>query len=152
LSGTTGADSFTGDARNNTLVGLSGDDTLDSGAGKDTLRGGAGKDRLTGGAGNDVFDFDAIAESTVGASGREIIADFSAGDRINLATIDAIAGGNNNAFAFIGGAAFSGLGQVRIFQQNDKTFVDMNTTGSVSPDMRIELTGLVTLSATDFVL
>jgi Ca2+-binding RTX toxin-like protein len=152
LSGTASADAFTGDARRNVFVGLAGNDVLDGGSGNDTLGGGVGKDTLTGGAGNDVFDFDAITDSTVAGSGRDIVADFSAGDLINLASIDAVAGGANDAFAFINGAAFSALGQVRVFQQNGKTFVDMNTTGSLDADMRIELTGLLTLNAADFVL
>lgn len=44
---------LTGNAFNNTVVGLGGNDTLAGGNGNDTLNGGAGIDRLAGGAGKD---------------------------------------------------------------------------------------------------
>jgi Ca2+-binding RTX toxin-like protein len=120
-----------------------------------TLAGGLGADKVTGGAGPDLFDFNAITESTVALTGRDTITDFNeaATDRIDLATIDAnsvLAG--NNAFSFIGTAAFTGLGQIRAFANGTNTIVDINTTGSTAADMRIVLTGLHTLDVADFVL
>ncbi len=58
LIGGSGADSFTGNALDNTLIGNSGNDTLSGGDGLDTLSGGLGNDKLTGGAKADTFVFD----------------------------------------------------------------------------------------------
>jgi Ca2+-binding RTX toxin-like protein len=155
LAGTNQGDRLRGDGLVNRLAGNGGDDTLEGMNGNDILVGGLGLDRLTGGLGIDRFDFDSIAESTAAAAGRDIIADFNeaATDKIDLSTIDAnsaLAG--NNAFSFIGAAAFTGLGQVRVIQTATTTFIDINTTGSTAADMRIQLTGLHTLDVADFVL
>ncbi len=58
LIGGSGADSFTGNALDNTLIGNAGNDTLSGGDGLDTLSGGLGNDKLTGGAKADTFVFD----------------------------------------------------------------------------------------------
>ena len=158
IRGSNFADKLRGDAGANFLVGNNGLDTIDGAAGDDFIAGGRGGDRLTGGAGKDMFDYNAILESTVTAADRDTIVDFnSAGagtftDRIDLSTIDAILGGANNAFAFIGGAAFTALGQLRVVQSGGNTFVQANTQGTIAADMQITLTGLHTLGAEDFVL
>ena len=109
---------ITGNGNANTLRGLGGADTLLGLGGNDVLDGGAGTDMLTGGAGSDVFRFGALAHSTVAAPDR--ITDFTystAGyDKVDLAAIDANAGlAGNQAFAFIGGKAFSGAaGELRV--------------------------------------
>ena len=70
------------------------------------LIGRAGADDLSGGAGRDVFRFD-DGDSRVSAP--DAIADFAgAQDRINLRPIDAVEGGRNSAFHWIGGKGFSG--------------------------------------------
>jgi Ca2+-binding RTX toxin-like protein len=112
------ANVITGNANANVLQGLAGDDALFGEAGNDVLVGGAGQDTLTGGAGNDQFRLTSLADSTVAAP--DLIADFtfSGGqlDRVGLNLIDAnttLAG--NQAFNFIGGAAFGGAaGQLRV--------------------------------------
>ena len=72
-------------------------------------------------------------------------------DKIDLSTIDANAAlAGNQAFAFIGSVAFSGLGQVRAVQVGGNTYIDVNTQGNIDPDMRIQLTGNITLDALDF--
>ena len=65
--------------------------------------------------GSDIFDFDAIEESTPGSS-RDQIIDFEDGiDRIDLSTIDAVIGSRfnviNDAFIFIGGSGLLGRGR-----------------------------------------
>jgi len=103
-----------GNGAANLLSGLAGDDSLSGGLGADILLGGAGQDTLSGGAGNDVFRLVAAGDSTAAAPDR--ITDFTraAGpgvDRVDLRGIDANAlVDGNQAFAFIGTAAFAGGG------------------------------------------
>jgi VCBS repeat-containing protein len=82
-----------------------GADHITAGAGNDTIYGGGGADEMTGGAGNDLFAYMSADHST--ASAMDHIFDFATGDRIDLSTIDAIAGGDDDAFTFVGNAAFS---------------------------------------------
>ena len=150
-----------GDAASDTFIsferimGSSVNDNLTGSDFANVLTGGIGQDTLAGGLGKDVFDFDALTESSVAPAGRDAIVDFNeaATDKIDLSTIDAngvLAG--NNAFTFIGTAAFTGLGQVRAFANGANTIVDINTTGSAAADMRIFLIGLHTLDLQDFIL
>jgi Ca2+-binding RTX toxin-like protein len=154
IVGTAFADSLSGNAAANLLNGAGGKDTLSGAGGKDTLTGGLGADRLTGGAGADRFDFNDVAESGTAALARDTITDFGQGsDKIDLFTIDANTGlGGNQAFTFIGSAAFSAPGQVRAIQSNGNTLVQLSNDGDTSPEMAITLTGLFTLSNADFVL
>ncbi len=81
-------------------------------------------------------------------------------DRIDLATIDAnsLAAGNN-AFAWTGSAAFSGVrGQLHCRWENlagtasDRTIVEGDINGDKYADFQIEITGLKALTSGDFVL
>jgi Ca2+-binding RTX toxin-like protein len=74
--------------------------------GADRLQGGLGGDTLRGGAGNDVFVYRSVSDSPAGGD-RDGIQDFTAGDKIDLSAIDAIPGGLDSAFSFIGSNAFS---------------------------------------------
>ncbi|NJM31395.1 MAG: hypothetical protein HC855_16095 [Rhizobiales bacterium] len=76
----------------------------------------------------------------------------NAADIIGLSTIDAIDGGGNDAFSFIGTNAFTAAGQVRVVFFNGNTLIDMNTGGSLAPDSRIVLAGTVQIDAADFIL
>ena len=73
-------------------------------------------------------------------------------DRIDLSAIDAIPGGIDDGFSFIGSAAFTGTGQVRAYERNGNTFIDVNATGNNAPEMRIVLAGIIALDQADFVL
>ena len=141
-----------GTALADNLRGDGGANRLDGEAGDDVLTGRSGKDTLVGGAGKDVFDYNAIADSTVLAF--DTITDFNPAntDKIDLSTIDAIAGGANNNFSFIGTGAFTARGQLHYFHANGNTFVEVNTSGDLGADMKIKLAGLLTLNAADFVL
>ena len=153
---------MTGNAGNNRLTGLGGNDTLNGGSGNDVLVGGLGKDTMSGATGADDFDFNNVAEIGKGAT-RDIIRDFAhLSDDIDLSTIDANgAASGNAAFSFLAakGAAFTGVaGQLRWFQDdqpgsaNDKTIVVGDIDGNRVADFQIQLTGLKSLSAADFVL
>ena len=154
IAGNSFNNTIRGHAGNDFLNGLAGEDRIIAGAGNDRLTGGLGKDVLSGNAGKDIFDFNTVTESTAALAGRDIITDFNANstDRIDLSTIDAISGlAGNNAFTLHVGA-FTDLGQVHVIQRGANTFIEVNTTGSLAADMRIQLTGLVILDVTDFVL
>ena len=149
LLGGAANDTLTGGAGKDTLAGDAGNDTLTGGGGNDTLAGGVGKDKLYGGADDDTFVFGDPAESTV--AGPDRIFDWNAGDKINLAGIDAdstLAG--DQAFVFIGAAAFSGAGQLRAVSGTD-TVVTADLDGDGAADFRINLTGNHTLAAGSFV-
>jgi len=147
-------ESVNGSAHADTLIGSSAANALTGGAGADTLTGGAGKDTLAGGAGADRFIFAARGDSVVGAN-ADRITDFShgQGDRIDLAAIDANAGvAGNQAFSFIGTAAYTGVaGQLRTVT-GSVTTIGGDVNGDKISDFHITLSGAVALVATDFVL
>jgi Ca2+-binding RTX toxin-like protein len=158
-NGGTGDDVLTGDGNANRLNGgLGGNDTIDGAGGDDALFGGLGADLLTGGSGNDTFFYDSSAESGTSAATRDIITSFdgagvAGGDRINVFNIDANTGaGGNQAFTFIGNAAFTAVGQLRFFQDAGNTFIEGNTTGASGAEFSIQVNGLYTFIAADFVL
>jgi serralysin len=123
---------------------------LTGNAANNRLTGADGTDYLSGGLGADIFDFNAIGESSVGA-GRDVIADFSSAqlDRIDLSTIDAdsvLAG--NQAFTYIGAAAFTAAGQVSLV--GDVLYGDINGDGLA--DFEVQVIGAPVLVQGDFVL
>ena len=144
LNGTTSANTLTGGTGDDTLNGLAGNDTLNGLAGNDTIIGGTGRDTMTGGDGADVFVFRATGESGVGATRRDIITDFQSGlDKIDLSAIDANIGAiGNNAFVWIGSAAFSAPGQVRYVDQGGGVGVlEANNNFLLTPDFSVEVRG-----------
>ena len=154
MFGSRSADILRGSSGNDILLGGIGNDRLEGGSGIDELIGGAGKDVLVGGSNADFFVFSAASETQPGASYRDCISDFQKGsDKIDLSDIDArpdVSG--NQAFTFINKSAFSSPGQVCYSQSNGNTIVSGNTDFDSSAEFQIELTGLYTLSAADFVL
>ncbi|BCH57605.1 hypothetical protein RvVAR0630_02290 [Agrobacterium vitis] len=73
LTGSSNADTLTGDDGNNVLNGGSGDDTLTGGEGADTLSGGSGNDTLTGGEGADTLSGGNDADTLVGGEGADTL-------------------------------------------------------------------------------
>jgi Ca2+-binding RTX toxin-like protein len=181
LVGGRGADLIYAGGGNNTLRGQNGDDVLIAGDGNDTLLGGNGNDILigggginelnggnghdllisglgldimTGGKGNDTFKFNSVAGSRPGEATRDQITDFTPGeDKIDVSAIDAIVGGDHDAFTFIGTAAFSAAGQLRQSQFENGVLIEGDIDGDGIADFEIALLtpGLV-LTAEDFVL
>jgi Ca2+-binding RTX toxin-like protein len=159
VRGTTGHDTILGDDKSNSLLeGNKGNDTINGRGGADFIAGNGGKDTMTGGTGADRFDFNLVTDSTTSATTRDIITDFKAGgelDRIDLATIDAIAGGgtSNDTFAFVAGA-FTAAGQVRAVQSGADTIIELNTSGTSGAEMTILLVGVTatTIAGADFFL
>lgn len=144
LVGSSAGDTLTGNAAANLLNGGAGNDTLSGGTGNDTLIGGAGKDSLAGGLGNDVFDFNSLSELGLGSTARDVISDWNAGDKIDLASIDwnATTSGDQ-AFTYIGSAAFSAVaGQVRY----SGGVLQINTNTNTAAEYEIQITGSVPAS------
>lgn len=148
----TNAINGTGNGLDNYLEGNANNNTLKGGAGNDSIRGGLGLDKLTGGSGADHFLFNAISDSAVGAN-RDVITDFSHVqlDLIDVSTIDSDDGvTGDQAFTFIGNAAFSAAGQLRY--DAPKGIIQGNVNSTLTPDFEIKLTGAPVVDATDFVL
>ena len=146
------ANVLTGNNGDNSLKGMAGDDTIYGGFGNDALIGGAGRDFLYGGVGADDFRFNPgdFAGLTVDT---DFIGDFShaSGDKITLAAVDAIAGGADDAFAFIGTAAFSNVaGQLRYEYSGANTMIYGDTNGDGVADFGIMVGGNIALVSGDF--
>jgi len=155
---------------NDTVTGY--EDVLLGGNGNDTLIGGYAADLLDGGAGADVFSIRNLNESTLAAP--DVIVNFNGavvaaealkglasyatagaeGDRIDLSEIDAIAGTTaNDAFTFIGTAAFSAAGQLRYQASGAVTLIEGDVNGDRTADFRIQVNiANYSFSAFDFVL
>jgi serralysin len=154
LNGSNFADTLIGDGLANTLTGFNGNDLLNGGLGNDLLIGGLGADTLIGGGGLDTFDFNSVSESPPGFGFRDVITDFvgngaAAGDVLNFSTIDAntlLVG--DQAFSFIGGAAFSAAGQLRY----SRGVVQGSTDGDLFAEFEVALSGAPALVGADIVL
>lgn len=158
-----GDDTLTGTSKRDALYGDGGNDSLLGGKANDTLVGGSGADILHGGAGADFFQFDSAGHIGRTAGHRDIIDDWNpAADYIDLRAIDAKSGvSGNNAFSFVAaaGSAFSGAkGELRWVQKDyagtahDKTLVIGDINGDKAADFTLEIKGLHTMHAVDFLL
>jgi serralysin len=125
-------------------------------AGADTLIGARGVDIMRGGSGADTFVWRVENESGTVVAAMDLIVDFDplAGDRIDLSGIDANAlAAGNQAFTFIGAAAFSGApGEINFVQVNGETIIQIQTGVVTDIEMGIRIPGLVTPDASWFVL
>jgi Ca2+-binding RTX toxin-like protein len=150
LDGVDGNDFLEGLGGNDMLLGNIGNDELDGGAGDDVLNGQSGNDILRGGPGDDLFVFNQAPAEL----GNDVIADFARPDRIDLTAIDANgAADGDQAFTFIGNAAFTAAGQLRVVPDGaEGTLVQGNVDGTPTPEFQITVNGIVTLAAADFLL
>ena len=153
LEGGDGNDNLSGDDGNDSLAGGMGGDVLDGGTGDDTLVGGPGVDTLTGGFGSDRFKFTQSGDSS-GASDQ--ILDFDPlYDRIDLGEIDANSQTSGNAvFNFIGDSPFSArsAGQLRYEASANGVSLKGDVNGDGVADFQLELIGVTTLVASNFIL
>jgi serralysin len=139
-----------GNNLNNVITGNNFNNILSGGNGNDTLVGNLGRDTMTGGALDDIFRFAATSHSVVGVN-ADVITDF---DDFGNDTID-VSALFGPAMVYRHNLGFTAAGQVRI---NDiagaDVLVEVNTGGSLAPDMQIRLTNttLVNMAANDFFL
>jgi len=130
--------------------GTAGDDSINGTTGDDTIWGDAtginsppeiGADTIRGGDGIDII-------RSFGGDDNHLV------DRIDISTIDAIDGGSDNSFTYIGAAAFSVAGQVRAVQSGANTIIAINTAGASSAEMIFTLEDFTasTLTAKDFIM
>ncbi len=156
LHGDEMSDQLFGEAGNDYISGGEGNDILNGGSGIDFLDGGAGRDFLTGGDGADRFRFNEGDFSGATAVNSDRITDFSSaqGDRLDLVRVDAISGGGDDAFHFIGSDDFTGTaGQLRYDQLGGvATIVEGDTDGDGEADFAIRLDGTHNLVQSDFIL
>ena len=154
--GNMSANSIAGNSAANSLTGGDGADVLRGGAGNDVLIGELGRDLMFGDGGADRFDFNAVTEAGATAETRDVISlfDLAGGDVIDLSTIDANASvAGNQAFTFIGSAAFTAAGQVRFSQGDTFVVVEMNVTGADTAEGFIGVSPVTSgLTASDFIL
>jgi Ca2+-binding RTX toxin-like protein len=160
IFGDAGNDVLFGDTGHDNLRGGAGSDIIEGNDGQDSMYGGTGKDFMRGGPDDDFFILTTLADSKKG-SARDVIFDFSEGttEVIDLADIDAKKGPGNQAFKFIGKHGFHDkAGELHYATKNlvgtgnDKTFISGDVNGDGRADFQIELSGLHTLTAGDFVL
>ncbi|MEL6479013.1 MAG: hypothetical protein AAFR17_16925 [Pseudomonadota bacterium] len=165
LQGSRFNDSLRGDMEDNTLLGETGvdrlfgrggDDVLIGGLGVDVLYGNTGADTMTGNQSNDRYVYFTDRDSGVGSGNRDVITDFNVQgrDRIEISRLDAdTTRGGNQAFDFIGAVAFSNTaGELRANQVDGNTILEADLDGDGASDFEIELSGIVTLSSSDFIL
>lgn len=145
---------LTGTASGDMLKGTDGADTLNGQGGADLIIGGLGADQLTGGSGSDLFMLTSIGDSMVGAN-RDVISDFEAIDRIGLPDIDAnssLGGTQKWAFAGLRGDDTNVLqGQIEYYYSGGNTFIIGNAGPDNVADFQIQLTGIKTITAENFI-
>ena len=118
------------------------------------LVGGLGRDVMTGGGGFERFDFNSAGESLPGLFNRDVITDFVgngifAGDVIDVSTIDAnVLLLGNQAFNFIGAAAFTAPGQLRY----SGGVLQGSTDADLFSEFEIQLTGAPAVTIFDLAL
>ncbi len=152
LEGEGGDDVLQGGGGNDRLHGGDGNDILEGGDGDDGLIGSHGRDVLTGGAGADTFTWILPSESLPGAL-RDLITDFVAGtDKIRLSGDWNTATPGIDGFTFIGDAAFSAAGQLRVGSAGGNTLLEADLDGDGVADFELELAGTVVLAEADFIL
>lgn len=141
------------------VVGSPFGDTLTGNNFSNSLTGDQGADLLTGQGGPDLFVYNDLRDSPPGP-GRDQITDFDAGtattsvDKIDLHAIDSKTGPGNQAFSWIGTAAFSNTkGEVRVEPAGTSAVIHGDVDGDGISDLEIKLlkfTDLSTLTAIDF--
>jgi Ca2+-binding RTX toxin-like protein len=137
-----GFENLTGSRFADTLTGSAGPNALQGGEGNDLIWGSTGADRHSGGPGADQFLYRSEAEIDNGVDACDWILDFQADDRLDLSRLDAnLAKCGNQAFSWIGTAAFRSPGQLRYTVVNGIGLLEGNTIGSTGAEFQLLLPG-----------
>ena len=135
-----------GGGGNDTIRGNAANNLLQGGGGNDSLNGLFGTDRTEGGAGADIFVFSSVGDSvdylrrSDGSKWTpDQLPDFTSGlDRIDLSAIDALPGtAGDDPFTFIGAAAFSQAGQLRLDARDGVVHILGDVNGDGRADLHI---------------
>jgi Ca2+-binding RTX toxin-like protein len=133
------------------LIGSEFDDTLAGNSTTNWITGGLGRDVMSGNGGDDIFIYRFADESGLTEATRDIVTDFTAGDRLNLTAVDAdtVAAGNNDFTTLLAaGSAFTAAGQLMF----ENGILYGNTDGDAEAEFSIALTGVASLTLADFIL
>ena len=148
-----GFENLTGSRFADTLTGSAGPNALQGGEGNDLIWGSAGADRHSGGPGADQFLYRSEAEIGNGVDACDWILDFQADDRLDLSRLDANpAKSGNQAFSWIGTAAFRSPGQLRYTVLNGIGLLEGNTIGTTGAEFQLLLPGAFALRGGTHVL
>ncbi len=143
-------DTINGSAFDDVISGLGGNDIVIGNGGDDYLAGGNGKDVLTGGAGEDVFVF----YTALSKKSTDTITDFQRGDdTIGLYTqiFTALSGDTDLSDNIVNGSSALDGNDYLIFNaSNGVLYYDADGNGSGKAMPVATLTGIGSLSATDF--
>jgi Ca2+-binding RTX toxin-like protein len=151
LRGTAAIDG-TGDSLANAIIGNTGANSLSGLGGNDVLTGRGGADTLTGGSGADTFQFKFASDTPM--AGRDTIEDFHHGqhDLIDLAVIDAITGGADDAFTLTDAFHHVAGEMIVTTVAAGHYLVEGDTNGDGIANFGIDVFATTALSAADFVL
>lgn len=153
IGGGAGADVVNGTEAADRVQTAAGADSIKTRGGDDVIVGGEGKDIIFSGEGKDTVVLTNAADSLTWA--RDYIGDFVVGsDKIDVSAIDAASATlANDAFLWIGAAAFSGKGgELRFSQGATSALIQGDLNGDKIADFAIELAGKISLTSSDFIL
>ncbi|HVF36931.1 MAG TPA: DUF5801 repeats-in-toxin domain-containing protein, partial [Sphingomicrobium sp.] len=146
IAGNAGDDTINGGDGNDSLYGNGGNDTLSGGNGNDTLNGNGGADNLSGGAGTDVFVM-SNAAVTNGAGNIDTIADYAAGEIVDITQIISVVTGTNVITAGYVRVTDTGLLQVDTNGGGNSWVTVSNITSGVNVTVRYDLSDGTTATA-----
>ena len=152
LTGNSFGNVMNGNSAANTLKGLNGNDIIKGGLGTDKLIGGVGADHLYGEGGNDQFIFSALTDSGVSVGLRDVIHDFTLGDKISLSAIDANSiAAMDQAFRLDTNGSFS-IGEIGLQISGADLIVRLNTDADAAAEMEFLVLNRTNLNELDFLL
>jgi Ca2+-binding RTX toxin-like protein len=124
-----------------TIIASRGNDTINGGGNDDKITGGFGSDSIVGlFGGNDTFVYTDVDESPAGAGDTVAGVDgigTPGGDVFDLRQIDTTLTSVNEAFNFIGEAAFSAPFQLRVSNTGFNTLIEGDVDGDRAADLQI---------------
>ena len=121
--------------------------TIRGNIGNNEINGMAGVDQLWGQGGLDTFVFSAASHTGVGSGNRDVIRDFDANDLIDVSDIATFTLLAQNASLTAGGGA-----ELAWTQSGGNTIISGDSNDDGVADFQIQITGLHTLTADDFLL